>query len=165
MGVIEPELINIPARLCGLFYAVLCIFSIVTGIIYMSGKRKLNPLELSEKFMERFKDDESKLEKFTRKMGLVTFIVGIVQGLTSYAFFKGHSIALFILAIAFTIFSICSVSFKLKGKINAFPIIKLIFYVLILIVLMLPSTREYFISTIGWYKKYPTQPMVCVLFL
>lgn len=34
--------------LSAVFYAVLCVFSIVTGIIYMSGKRKLNPLELSD---------------------------------------------------------------------------------------------------------------------
>ena len=36
------ETMNLPLILCGLFYGVLCIFSIVTGLIYMSGKRKLN---------------------------------------------------------------------------------------------------------------------------
>ena len=39
--------------LSGIFYAVLCVFSIVTGLIYMSGKRKLNPLELSDKYVEK----------------------------------------------------------------------------------------------------------------
>lgn len=32
--------------ICALFYSVLCVFSIVTGIIYLSGKKELNPLEL-----------------------------------------------------------------------------------------------------------------------
>ena len=71
--------------LCGLFYALLCVFSIVTGLIYVSGKRKLNPLELSDRFMARLSDPE-KLRRFTVKMGWVTFAVGIVQGFTAYAF-------------------------------------------------------------------------------
>ena len=44
--------------LCGIFYAVLCVFSIVTGLMYASGKKKLNPLELSEKFMSRYTDSD-----------------------------------------------------------------------------------------------------------
>ena len=139
------ENVNIPVILCGVFYSVLCIFSIVTGLIYASGKRKLNPLELSEKFMEKYKDEE-KLKAFTIKMGWVTFVVGIVQGLTAFAIFKGHSIALYIIAVGFTIFSICSVSVKLKGKINAFPIIKFVFYIIILIILLLNTSRGLFLN-------------------
>ena len=135
---------NWPLILCGVFYSILCIFSIVTGIIYASGKRKLNPLELSDKFVERLSDEE-KLKAFTKKMGWVTFIVGIVQGITALSIFKGYSIILYSIAIGFTIFSICSVLFKLKGKINAFPIIKLAFYLIILIVLLLNDSRILFI--------------------
>ena len=130
--------------LCGIFYGVLCIFSIVTGIIYMSGKKELNPLELSDKFVKKL-NDTSKLKKFTIKMGIVTFIVGIIQGITSFALFKGHDMVLYWIALSFTIFSICSVLFKLKGKINAFPIIKLFFYIAILVILLLNSTRVLFI--------------------
>ena len=54
--------------LCGIFYAVLCVFSIVTGLMYASGKKKLNPLELSEKFMSRYTDSD-RLKRFTIKMG------------------------------------------------------------------------------------------------
>ena len=136
---------NILVILCGVFYSVLCIFSIVTGLIYMSGKKKLNPLELSEKFVKKL-TDSNKLDKFTKTMGLVTFIVGIVQGLTAFAFFKRHSLVLYSIALGFTIFSILSVSVKLKGKVNAFPIIKLAFYVAILIVLLLNSTRVLFLN-------------------
>lgn len=39
--------------LCGLFYALLCLFSIVTGLLYAGGKKELNPLELSDRFMAR----------------------------------------------------------------------------------------------------------------
>ena len=136
---------NILVILCGVFYSVLCIFSIVTGLIYMSGKKKLNPLELSEKFVKKL-TDSNKLDKFTKTMGLVTFIVGIVQGLTAFTFFKRHSLVLYSIALGFTIFSILSVSVKLKGKVNAFPIIKLAFYVAILIVLLLNSTRVLFLN-------------------
>ena len=53
--------------LCGIFNAVLCVFSIVTGLMYASGKKKLNPLELSDKFMSRYTDSD-KLKRFTIKM-------------------------------------------------------------------------------------------------
>ena len=128
---------------CGIFYAVLCIFSIVTGLMYAGGKRKLNPLELSDQFMSRYSDPE-KLKAFTVKMGWVTFFVGIVQGITSLAIFKGNSAVFYWIALGFTLFSIASVAFKLKGKINAFPILKCIAYVAILIVLLLPASRMHF---------------------
>ena len=120
--------------LCGIFYSVLCIFSIVTGIIYMRGKRKLNPLELSENFVKKLDDEQ--MSAFAKKMGFVTFVVGIVQGITAYCFILGNSSICFYIALGFTIFSICSVLFKLKSGINIFPLLKLIAYVLILVVLL-----------------------------
>lgn len=134
---------GIPLILCGVFYSVLCIFSIVTGCIYMTGKKELNPLELSDSFVAKL-DTPEKMTEFAKKMGLVTFIVGIVQGLTAFALFKGHSRFLYWFAVGFTLFSIGSVSVKLKGKINAFPLMKMIFYVAILIILLLKSTRVLF---------------------
>jgi len=136
----EPH--NMPLILCGVFYSILCIFSIVTGLIYASGKKKLNPLELSNKFVEKL-SDEKKLQAFTIKMGWVTFIVGIVQGLTALAIFKGYNVLLNMFAIGFTVFSICSVVIKLKGKFNIFPITKLIFYIIILIILFLSGMNNY----------------------
>lgn len=129
--------------LCAAFYALLCVFSIVTGIIYMAGKRELNPVELPDSFVDKL-SSQDKLAAFARKMGFVTFVVGIVQGLTSYAILCGGSPALYALALGFTIFSICSVAFKLKGKVNAFPLMKLVFYVAILVVLLLGSTKALF---------------------
>ena len=137
------EIRNYPLMLSGFFYALLCVFSIVTGIIYMSGKRKLNPLELSDDFVKKL-SDEDKLIQFGKKMGLVTFIVGIVQGLTAFSILKAGRPVYYWIALGFTIFSIASVGFKLKGKINAFPILKLIAYLSILIVLLLGSTRGLF---------------------
>ena len=116
-----------------IFYSVLCVFSIVTGIIYMSGKKELNPLELSDKFVNKLKDN-NKMSKFAKTMGLVTFVVGIVQGLTAYSIFVDKCYAL---SIGFTIFSILSVSFKLKSKINIFPLLKLLAYLSILIILLI----------------------------
>ena len=129
--------------LCGIFYAVLCVFSIVTGLMYASGKKKLNPLELSEKFMSRYTDSD-KLKRFTIKMGWVTFLVGIVQGITSFAILHRHNAVLYWIALAFTLFSIASVAWKLKGKINAVPLLMCIAYAAILVVLLLGGARAQF---------------------
>lgn len=123
--------------ICGIFYSVLCIFSIVTGIIYMVGKRKLNPLELSDSFVKKIKD----IDFFTKKMGFVTLVVGIVQGITAFAiiystFHFNFNLFLFTIALGFTIFSICSVSYKLLNKISMFAISKFVCYFIILIVLI-----------------------------
>ena len=129
--------------LCGIFYAVLCVFSIVTGLIYASGKRALNPLEVPDAFMAKL-DSPEKLQAFAVRMGWVTFVVGILQGITAFAILHRHSAALYAIALGFTLFSIASVAFKLKGKVNAFPILKSIAYVAILIVLLLGASRAQF---------------------
>lgn len=134
------ENVNIPVIICGVFYSILCIFSIVTGLMYASGKKRLNPLELSKKFMDKL-DDEKKLTSFTKKMGWVTFAVGIVQGITAYSLFKGRSVVFYWIALGFTIFSISSVLFKLKGKINPFPLLKLVAYLAILVVIIVNTTK------------------------
>ena len=77
-------------------------------------------------------------------MGFVTFVVGIVQGITAYALIRRGSPTLYWIALGFTIFSICSVGFKLKGKISAFPLLKLVAYLAILVILLLDSTRSLF---------------------
>ena len=120
---------------CGLFYSLLCVFSVVTGIMYASGKKALNPLELSDAFMSKYQDPE-KLKRFTIKMGWVTFVVGIVQGITAFSIFKANGMLCYLIAVGFTVFSICSVAFKLKGKINMFPVLKCIAYVVILVILI-----------------------------
>lgn len=128
---------------CGVFYSVLCIFSIVTGLMYASGNKTLNPLELSDKFMQKL-DTPDKLKRFTMKMGWVTFGVGLVQGLTAFSLFKGYHPIYYAMALGFTLFSILSVSFKLSHKRSAFAIIKAICYVTILVILLLSSTRALF---------------------
>ena len=135
--------INVLLLFCGIFYAVLCVFSIVTGLMYASGKRELNPLELSDEFMSRYTDPD-KLKRFTIKMGWVTFLVGIVQGITSFAILHRHSKVFYWIALGFTLFSIASVAWKLKGKINVFPVLKCIAYAAILIVLMLNGAQAQF---------------------
>ena len=80
------EMHNLPVTLCGVFDSVLCIFSIVTGLMYAGGKKQLNPLYLSDQFVAKLSDDD-KMKQFAIKMGWVTFVVGIVQGLTALAIF------------------------------------------------------------------------------
>ncbi len=129
--------------LCGIFYAVLSVFSLVTGLIYVNGKRKLNPIELSDKFMSHF-TSQDKLNLFTKTMGWITFIVGILQGITSFAIFQRNKMAYYWIALGFTLFSITSVAFKLKGKINMFPVLKCILYTAVLIVLLLGEAKAQF---------------------
>ena len=131
---------NLPLLFCGVFYAVLCVFSIVTGLIYMSGKRELNPLELPDSFVRNLRDPEEK-KRFAARMGLLTFVVGIIQGITSYSILAGRSPFFYGIAFGFNLFSIFSVLFKLRGKINAFPLMKLCFYLAILVILLLPGIR------------------------
>ncbi len=129
---------------CAVFYSVLCIFSIVTGLMYASGKRELNPIELSDSFMKKYSEPE-KRHRFAVRMGWVTFVVGIVQGITTFAIFRGNSLINHVIAIGFTLFSIASVTFKLKGKANLFSLLKFVAYVAILIVLLLPKARMHFL--------------------
>jgi len=130
-------------HLCAAFYALLCLFSIVTGLLYAKGKWELNPLELSDRFLSRYQDPEA-LRKFTVKMGWVTFFVGIAQGISAFAVFRGGSALCYGIALGFTLFSLASVAWKLKGKINAFPVLKCIAYTAILVVLLLPAARPHF---------------------
>ena len=134
---------SLPLILCGAFYSLLCVFSVVTGVIYFSGKRELNPLELSDKTVERL-DTAEKRQAFAEKMGVVTFVVGVVQGVTAYCAALGSRPLHYWIALGFTLFSIGSVSVKLKGKINLFPILKAVAYVAVLAVLLLKSSRRFF---------------------
>ena len=131
--------------LCGAFYALLCVFSIVTGLLYAGGKKELNPLELSDRFLARYADPE-KRARFAVRMGWVTFLVGIMQGVAAFAILRGHSSLLYWIAMGFTLFSIASVACKLKGKISLFPILKSVAYVTILVVLLLPGVRARFLG-------------------
>ena len=127
---------SILIMLCGIFYAVLCIFSIVTGILYISGKRKLNPIELSDNMVKKLSTPNKK-KKFSKTMWYVTFFVWILQGITAYALLYSTNEILYYFAIWFTIFSIWSVVFKLKWKINSFSLMKLVFYIAILVILFI----------------------------
>ena len=136
---------NYPLLTCGLFYALLCVFSIVTGAMYLTGQRQLNPVELSDRMVERLKS-AGRLQSFARIMGAVTIVVGIVQGASSWAILTADGVGSYALALGFTIFSICSVLAKLKGKVSTFPLLKLVAYLAILAVLALPSTRALFLT-------------------
>ena len=127
---------SILIMLCGIFYAVLCIFSIVTGILYISGKRELNPIELSDNMVKKLSTPNKK-KKFSKTMWYVTFFVWILQGITAYALLYSTNKILYYFAIWFTIFSIWSVAFKLKWKINSFSLMKLVFYIAILVILLI----------------------------
>ena len=135
--------IRILLLLCGVFYAVLCVFSIVTGLLYAFGKRELNPVELSDDFMSRLADPE-KRRKFAARMGWVTFAVGVAQGITAFAAIRAGRPLFYWIALVFTLFSLFSVAVKLKGKLHAFPFMKFAAYLAILVLLLTGGARAEF---------------------
>ena len=133
---------NIILTVCGIFYSVLCIFSIFTGLMYAFKKRQLNPVELSNEFVSKL-SKENKLEEFAVKMGWITVVVGIFQGISAFGIFYGYNVYLNYFTIFFTVFSIFSVVLKLIKKRNLFSFIKLIAYLLILLILTISGFKKY----------------------
>ena len=127
----------------GAFYAVLCIFSIVTGLIYVFGHRALNPVELSEAMLSRLSAPGA-MERFAVTMGWVTFAVGIAQGITSFSLFKRGRKLFYFIALGFTVFSLCSVGYKIIGVFSFFAFSKTVAYIAILVFLLLPGSRRLF---------------------
>ena len=72
----EPKKYKVMLNIAGGFYALLCVFSIVVGLMYATGQHELNTIELSESMLEKLSDPEA-LQRFTVSMGWVTFAVGI----------------------------------------------------------------------------------------
>ena len=132
--------------ICGLFYALLCVFSVVTGAMYLLGLRELNPLELSDKTVHSLQG-QGKLQRFARIMGAVTIVVGIAQGVSAWAILTIAGTMGYAIALGFTLFSLCSVLFKLRSKVSAFPLLKLGAYLAILIILAMDGNRQLFMQS------------------
>lgn len=127
----------------GAFYSVLCVFSIVTGLMYLRKGNTVNPLELPKSMAKKI-DDPLYMHKVSVFFGWLTFFVGIVQGLTAYSLLFGCQRWNYWLALGFTIFSMLSAGTKLIMTFNLFPILKEIAYVSIFIILLLKSTIALF---------------------
>ena len=130
-------------NICGIFYGVLCIFSIVTGLMYAIGNKEMNPVELSDSMLEKLSNPET-MKSFAITMGWVTFGVGIVQGIASYSLFKKGRKPFYFIALGFTVFSLLSVGYKIIGKFSIFALSKTIAYIAIIVILSLPSSRKEF---------------------
>ena len=60
----EPKKYKVMLIIAGGFYALLCVFSIVVGLMYATGQHELNTIELSESMLEKLSDPEA-LHRFT----------------------------------------------------------------------------------------------------
>lgn len=127
---------GIAVAACGIFYWVLCVFSIVTGLRYLRKGNVVNPLELPKKMAARM-DDPEYMRKTSVFFGWLTFWVGVVQGLTAWSVMFGGSPWNYRLALGFTVFSLISAGSKLLMTFNIFPILKEAAYLAILAVLLL----------------------------
>ena len=131
---------GIPVLLSGAFYTVLCVFSIVTGLMYLRKNNTVNPLELPKAMAKRI-DDPLYMRKVSVFFGWLTFFVGLVQGMTAYSLLLGSSPWCYWLALGFTVFSMLSAGSKLIMTFNLFPIMKEAAYIAVFVVLMLSGTR------------------------
>ena len=50
----EPKKYKVMLNIAGGFYALLCVFSIVVGLMYAAGQHELNTIELSESMLENY---------------------------------------------------------------------------------------------------------------
>jgi len=134
----------IPLSICAVFYAILCIFSIVVGIITISSG-SFSVIELNQDAVSLIENALSTINTGTAVFfGLITIVVGILQGLASAFILLGHSRIGFWYAIGFTLFSLLSCSSKLFMSVNLFSIAKIAAYILVLVFLLLPVSRIYF---------------------
>jgi len=129
---------------CGIFYTILCIFSIVSGIIQICSPN-LASVELNEAMIstiQAFLDSTG--ITINRFFGIITILVGLLQGLAALAIWKGESKFGYWYTMGFTIFSLLSCSSKLFMSINFFSITKIIAYLLVIVILLLSVSRAQF---------------------
>ena len=129
---------------CGIFYSVLCIYSIVTGLLYLRKGNVVNPLELPKSMAARM-DDAGYMRRASVFFGWLTVVVGLVQGLSAYCLFFGSFPWQYGVALGFTIFSILSAGTKLVMTFHLFPILKEAAYIGIFAILLLDATRALFL--------------------
>lgn len=125
----------------GIFYSCLCVFSIVVGLMYIAELLEMKDVEIPESFMNVL-SDKNAVGIFSIIMGFVTFTVGLTQGLSAYCCFLGKKPVNYFLVLGFTILYIISAAGKIFSSVSFFPIMKVVFYVAILIILLLKKTRE-----------------------
>lgn len=128
---------------CGIFYSVLCIYSIVTGLLYLRKGNVVNPLELPKSMAARM-DDAGYMRRVSVFFGWLTVVVGLVQGLSACCLFFGSCPWQYWVVFGFTIFSMLSAGTKLVMTFHLFPILKEAAYIGIFIVLLLDATKALF---------------------
>ena len=135
---------GIPAIIAGTIYGALCIFSLTVGIYYMASKASLNQIELNQATVEKL--TASLPCSINIFFGILTFVVGLVQGFSSYCLLGGKRKWMWGFALGFSIFSLISCSSKLFMSVNAFSIVKCCVYIMIIAFHFLKITRKNY----GW---------------
>ena len=131
-------------------YSGLCIFSLVVGLYFMINYRNIDYLSLglSEQIINtvnRFIGlANGQYNKLVIISGLMTFVVGIFQGITSISLLKGHKKFHYSFALGFTIFSLLSCSSKMIMAVTLFGIAKVFVYLFIIFVLFQRNVRSLF---------------------
>ena len=98
----------------------------------MIGRRELTTEELSDSTIKKIKDKK----KYAKKIGIVTFIEGIFQGIAAIfillAIINSKLIVLYDIAMIFNVFSFISIFIKLWNKSSKYAWIKIVCYSIIL---------------------------------
>ena len=112
------------------FYACLCIFSLIAVVAHLAGSRTFMTLELSKSFILQ---KIEAVQPFLNKICVVTFIVGVLRGLSALAILKRR---FFYFPVGFTVVSIIAVVVKMTIEFNGLYILKLAAYLTMLAILI-----------------------------
>ena len=112
------------------FYACLCIFSLIAVVAHLAGSRTFMTLELSKSY---YLQNIDATQTFLNKICVVTFIVGVLRGLSALAILKHR---FFYFPAVFTVVSIIAVVVKMTIEFNGLYILKLAAYLTMLVILI-----------------------------
>lgn len=126
----------------------LCIFSVVNGMYYLWGAANVNLLDtenlnvVKEGLIKTFGMVGWNLADFSLLAGILTTGVGVLQGIVSFGLLAKNRV-LYIIGIAFVIFSLFMVITKAMVLITWFGAMKFVLYIIMLVLLFLPKSRNF----------------------
>ncbi|MDO5328975.1 MAG: hypothetical protein Q4E88_02585 [Coriobacteriia bacterium] len=141
---------NIPINIWipAIFFIALCVFSLYNGIYYLWGAFNEDLLitdslnVVIDGLTKTFDMAEWDLGDFSWLAGVLTAGVAILQGIVGFGLLAKNKI-LYIIAIAFVIFSLFMVITKAFVVITLFGTTKFILYIVMLVLLLIPKSRNF----------------------
>jgi len=129
------------AKFVGIVYAGLCIFSIVVGLYYIFAQVDINMVELSQEIKDNMAAFFAPFP-LVKVFGIITFTVGVLQGISAYGMLISKNKKVYYLAIGFTIFSFLSCASKIYVVVSLFALAKIVMYALMIACIFSSKVRK-----------------------